>query len=274
MKSIKYKILVLSDLKESTTNVLKSSISLAKMVDGNIDFFHVIKPTDVVKKESQLSAFRTINEQQSATKKDIQNFVNPVSKAYGVDINFSYSFGNVKSEIGEYIAKNKPDIIVLGKRVSKTFKVLGDSITQFVLKEHDGIIMIAADNNALEPNKSLSLGLLNGIDESFEFAQNLIKHSQDPLRSFIMANNLDTLKGSNTFNDKKIVEYVFEKNDNTIANISNYLSKNNINLLCVNRENKKTANKLTLMKSEIKEIINKLNVSLLLSGGETFSLQQ
>ena len=274
MKNKKSKILVLSDLKESTAIVLKSSVSLAKMIDGNIDLFHVIKPTDVVQKESQLSAFRTINEKHNATKKDIQNFINPLSEAYGIHINYSYTFGNVKNEIREYIANNKPDIIVLGKRTSKTFKVMGDSITQFVLKEYDGVIMIAADDNALEPNRNLSLGFLNDIDESFEFVENLIKHTEAPVKSFKIRKKSDSLKEANIFEDKKTIEFVFEKNDNTIMNLSNYLSKNDINLLCINRGNKKTANKLSLMSSDIKEAINKLDVSLLLSGGQNFSIQQ
>ncbi|MFI1771217.1 universal stress protein [Thalassobellus citreus] len=273
MKNKKHKILVLSDLKASTSNVLKSSVSLAKMVDGDIEFFHVKKPTDVVGKESQLSAFRTINEQHSATKKDIQDLVNPLSEAYGIAINYSYAFGNVKNEIRDYISKNKPDIIVIGKRVSKTFNVMGDSITQFVLKEHDGVIMLAANNNALEPNENLSLGLLNGVDESFELAENLVNYTNTPLKSFIIGNNSSRLKESNMFGDKKTIEFVFEKNDNTMSNLSNYLSKNNINLLCVNREKKKTANKLSLMNSNIKDVISKLNVSLLFSGGQNFSIQ-
>ena len=32
------------------------------MIDGEVDFFCVKKPTDIVEKESQLSAIRTINE--------------------------------------------------------------------------------------------------------------------------------------------------------------------------------------------------------------------
>ncbi len=274
MKNENCKILILSDLNNSTSTILKSTVSLANMLNGDIEFFHVKKAIDVVEKESQLSAFRTINEEQSTTKKVIQNFIKPIIETYGVDINFSYSFGNVKNEIGEYISKHKPDIIVLGKKKPKAFNILGDSITQFVLKKHKGLIMIAANNNALEPNNNLSLGLLNDVNGSLEYVKKLVKHSKVPLKSFKIANNSDILSGSNLFEDKKTIEYVFEKSDNTIANISNYLSKNNINLLCVNRDNKKATNKLSLMESDIKEVINKLNVSLLFSGAQTITKQE
>ena len=45
MKNNKYKILVLSDLSKTTRNTLKSSISLAKIVDADINFLYVKKPT-------------------------------------------------------------------------------------------------------------------------------------------------------------------------------------------------------------------------------------
>jgi len=138
MKDKKYKILVLSDLNESTDTILKSTISLANMIDGNIDFFHVKKPDDVVKKDNQLSAIRSINQEHFSTKKKIKNVIEPISKDYGIHISYTLSYGNVKNEIGKHIKESQPDIIVLGKRNSKTFKLIGDSITQFVLKEYDG----------------------------------------------------------------------------------------------------------------------------------------
>jgi len=275
MKDNKYKILVLSDLNKSTNTILKNAISLAKMLDGDVDFFHVKKPSDVVKEDNQLSAIRTINQEHFVTKKKIKNLIDPISKDFGIAINHTFSYGNVKNEIGNYIKTHQPDIIVLGKRYSKTFKLIGDSITQFVLKKHDGVIMIAANNNALEPNKNLSLGVLNGIGKSFECIESLIKHTETPIKSFKIGKNSGDLNEENTFNDKKNIEFVFEKSANTIESLSNYLSENNINLLCVNRENKKTSNKLGLIKSDIKDVINKLDVSLLLSSGkQNFSIQQ
>ena len=107
------------------------------------------------------------------------------------------------------------------------------------------------------------MGLLNNMENSFEFAKDLIAHSHKPVKSFKVINQSNTLKETINVNNKENVEYVFEDNDNAIENLSNYLSKNNINLLCVNRE-KKTNDKYA-MKGNINNVINKLNVSMLLT---------
>ena len=271
MKNNKYKILVLSDLKNSTSMVLKSTVSLAKMINGEIEFFHVKKPTEIVERESQLSAFRTINGEHYNIDKKIQNLINPISKDYGINIKYKFAFGHIKNEINNHIEAYKPDIIVLGKRQSKPLNFIGDNMASFVLKKHEGVIMIAADENALEPNEEISLGFLNNKEDAFnmEFSDALMLHTQKPLKSFKIVNKSNTLKQDQTPTDKKTVEYVFEQGDNTIATLSNYLSKNNINLLCVDRANENAENKDNLVKSDIKEVISKLNVSLLLTGVHT-----
>tara|TARA_R110002126_G_scaffold6305_5_gene33025 strand:- start:561 stop:1373 length:813 start_codon:yes stop_codon:yes gene_type:complete len=263
MKKNKYKILVLSDLNKATSTLLKSTISLAKIVDGSIDFLCVKKPSEIVEKENQLSAIRNINQEHFAMKKEIMNLITPISNEYNININHTLSYGNVKSEIGNYIKEHKPDIIVIGKRKSKMLNLIGDNITNFVFKKHSGVIMISANENALEPNKELALGLLNDMEDSFEFAKYLIEHTQKPIKSFKVIKQSNTLKETTNVNNKENVEYVFEDNDNAIENLSNYLSKNNINLLCINRD-KKTNDKYS-MKSDINNVINKLNVSMLLT---------
>jgi hypothetical protein len=76
----------------------------------------------------------------------------------------------------------------------------------------------------------------------------------------------------NTVNNKETVEYVFEENDNTLKTLSNYLLKNNVNLLCVNRESKnKKENKEK--KADINNIINNLDVSLFLTTSQKIGLQ-
>lgn len=268
MKSNKYKILVLSDLKKSTSTTLKSTVSLAKMINGDIEFFHVKKPTDIVEKENQLSAMRTINEKYIITRKKIEKLIKSISEDYGVNVKHSFTFGNIKNEIANHIEKVKPDIIVVGKRRQKPINLIGDNLTSFVLKKHDGLIFIASDKNTIEPNKELTLGVLNATEKSFnsDFAQKLIKHTQKPLKSFRIIKKTDALKKTNEAAlGNNIVEYVFEENDNTIKNLSNYLSKNNINLLCFDRGHRNTKNNTNSIKTNINDVIRNLNVSLLLT---------
>ena len=273
MKKHKYKILVLSDLKESKSKTLLSTVSLAKMIDADINFFYVKKPNEILEKENQLSANRVINKEYYLTEKEIQNLITPISKDYGVTINYAYVFGNIKNEIEKFINDSKPDIIVLGKRKPKALSFIGDNITDFVLKTHSGAIMIADNESVLEPNKAISLGVLNGKAPSFNmsFIDDLIANALEPMKSFKIIKNQNTTKKTDALTGGKMVEYVFEHNVNTIKHLSGYLSKNNINLLCVDRvqNNKKT----NLIKSDIKKIIKNLNVSLLFTGKEEYKLQ-
>ena len=266
MGNNKYKILVLSDLKKSPSTILKSTVSLAKIIDGDIKFFHVKKPSDVVDRESQLSAMRTINQEQIITGKKIQEALAPISKDYNVNINSTFAFGNVKNEIEEHIKATNPDVIVLGKRKAKGLRFLGDNITDFVLKIHKGPVMIASNKNGLSPDEELHLGLFNDNEESFdlEFTEDLIAQTKRPLKSFNIITNTNVTEEKEVSVSTKTVDFVFEKNDNTIKNLSNYLLKNDVNLLCVNRQKDKS----NVLKSEIKDVIDNVNVSLFIINKE------
>ncbi|WP_445737119.1 universal stress protein [Mariniflexile sp.] len=266
MKKNKYKILVLSDLNKSTSKTLQSTVSLAKMINAEINFFYVKKPNEIIENDNQLSANRVINKEYTITDKDIQNLINPISKDYGVTINYTYSFGNVKNEIEKFILDKKPNMIVLGKRKSKALNFIGDNITDFVLKTHSGAVLIVDKHNTLEPGKKLSLGILNNMDTPFNMVlmDDLMANTQEPIKSFKIIKNTNTLKESDVPKDKNTIEYVFEHNDNIIKNLSNYLSKNNVNLLCVDRSD----NKKNPIKSDVKDVIKNLNVCVLLTGSQ------
>jgi vacuolar-type H+-ATPase subunit I/STV1 len=261
MKKDKYKVLVLSDLNTSTIKTLKSSISIAQIVNADIDFLYVKKVTDVVEKESQLSAMRTINKEYFTTDKKIKELIQPVSELYNININHSFIIGNVKNEIEKYIDKHKPDVVVLGKRKSKFTNFIGDKIAQFILKKYKGTIVICDENNPLKPNEELSLGIFNDTKFNTIFEEDILKSSQKPIISFKISENSNNLKEEIITENDKTIEYVFEKGDNVIKNISNYLSKSNVNLLFVNREND-NHNSVT---PTINDVINKLNCSLILT---------
>lgn len=263
----KYKIVVLSDLNNSAKTTIKSSVSLAKMINGDIEVFSVKKPTDIIDKENQLSAMRTINNQYTKTDKEMQNLINPIATDYGIDINYSFAFGNTKNEIKSFIEEQQPDIIVLGKRKSTPLKFIGDGITQYVFNTFKGVIMVATAKSPLEPNKEISLGMLNNLEPSVDlkFAEDLMAHALKPLKSFKIVKNSRESEEMTKPANKKIVEYVFEHNDGSMKSLSNYLTKNNIDLLYLNRMKKHADNKMNLMKSDIKSLVDNLNVTLLVT---------
>ena len=268
MKKKQYKIVVLSDLTKSSAAILKNAVSVAKIINGRIEIFSVKKPTDIVKMDNQLSAMRTINSEHKAINKKMRNLATSISQEYDVGITYSFAFGNVKSEIEEYLAEQKPDVVVLGKRKSKTFNLMGDGITDFILNRYNGTIMIAPHNNKLEPNKEVTLGMLNNPKPSsnLEFAEDLMQHAQKPLKSFKIIKSTVSSQKQPLPEGRKTIEYVFEYSDNIIKNFSTYLSKNNINLLCMNRINKQSRATRHLTASDVKEVMGKLNVSLLIPG--------
>ncbi|RAJ12097.1 universal stress protein [Olleya aquimaris] len=264
MKNNKYKILVLSDLKKSAESALKNAISLAKLVDGEVTLFHVKKPTEVVGRESQLSAMRSINQEHIDTNKTIESLINSITKDYDLNVDYKFTMGNLKNEVENFINQFQPDIIVLGKRNSKTLSFIGDNLIDVVLKNHDGVIMVASDKHPLQPNQEISIGLLNQEQSTpnIYFLDKLIHKTKQPLKSFKIVDNPITIKNTDTTSEKNTIVYVFEKGGDAIKNVSKYASKNKINLLCVNNSKYHTTN------TSIKDIINNFNVSLLLAGDQ------
>ncbi|MDG5490878.1 universal stress protein [Psychroserpens sp. SPM9] len=263
MKSNKYKILVLSDMNDKTLNIIKNGVSLAKMIDADLHFFHGKKPTELVEKESQLSAMRTINKSYVSISNDIQDLATTISNDYDVKMSYSYAVGNLKNEIQSCISSYKPDVIVLGKQKSKPLSFLGDNITAYIIKNFKGAIMIASDDKVLEPNTELSLGVIDGTNSTspMEFATSILKHTQKPLKLFKINTADKQNESPSVVSDKKTVELHFDYGDNSIKSLSNYLTKSNVNLLYLNKQNAKS-------KTALKDVINTVNVSMLISEGQ------
>ncbi|MEP2056764.1 MAG: universal stress protein [Maribacter litoralis] len=268
--SKKYKIVVFSNLKESLGNTLKSTFNLAKMLHGEIAIFHVKKTTDVVTKDSHLSAIRSLNSEYIGMDNEINSIVTTYSNDFGVPLTYSCAIGNLKNEIASYIEKEKPDFIVLEKKKSKLFNILGDNLIAFVLKKHSGPIFLTDEQNVLDIENDLSLGVLSNAEETSiaELTEDLLHYSKKPLKSFKILMDPNTVLKSTSPKTRKEVEFVFESNDNSIKNLSNYVAINKINLLCINRtSNKKDkTNKSLSSPTNINAIINNVHVPLILMG--------
>ncbi|TXE16315.1 hypothetical protein ES692_13405 [Psychroserpens burtonensis] len=157
MKSNKYKILVLSDLKQTASLALGYAANVSQEIDADVEVFYVKKATEVIETESPLSAIRIISEVCRQTEKKIKDLVSPISKENDVDIKTTFAFGNIKNEIENRINSSQPDIIVLGERKQKRFNFLGDNITDFVYKNYNGVVLVATENEFLDSKGKLSI---------------------------------------------------------------------------------------------------------------------
>ncbi|MFD2561258.1 universal stress protein [Aquimarina rubra] len=276
----KYRLLVLVDLTQKSHTALKNAIHLAKVINGTIELFHVCPPANVVQYENQLSAMRTINETYIRTEKKLQDMVLRISEEENVAITYNFTFGNVKSEIHNYIQKTNPDIVVVGKRDKKFINFLEDGVTKFLLKKHPGIIMITGKEKTFQPDSDISLGFYNNnnvIDNhTVNIVKDLNKQSENPVKFFSVrkksaADNaklaIDHIKSACNFMNS--VEYKFEENPYSLDGLTTYVHKNNVELLCMGRvnDNRGWLNRLINRKSHMDNVIEKLNISLLVVGG-------
>ncbi|WP_027137907.1 universal stress protein [Gaetbulibacter saemankumensis] len=251
----KNKILVISDLKKSTKTTLKSAISLSKLIEADIEFFHVKKPTEVVDSHNQLTAVRTINATYRETENKIKTITSNYADKYDVNIHYDLIIGNVKHELEGYFKASKPDIIVLGKRQSSAIKLIGDDIVSFILKTYNGTVLIAGKEHTLEPKNILSLGILNPTPNSFKskILSELINKTETPIKTF----NINNSKNNSIQSTANTVDFVFENGTNAVNSIANYINKNKINMLYIDRSK---TNSLT---NNFKQFLKAIDISVL-----------
>ncbi len=257
----KSKILVLSEINKSIHKTITSAVNLAKIVNADIELFCVKKPSEIINKESQLSAIRTINKEYITASNKVKEILSDTEKASNININYKVSFGNLKNEISDYIKIINPDIIVLGRKKPKLLKFSGDNVMNLILKEFKGIVMIASDKNMFEASENLNPAVLNSANTlpKNDLINNLLSSIKKPLTSFKIIEG-EAIKENNTTNSLHR-EFVFEKNDNVFKNISKYLAKSNINLLFIDNSNEN----FNKSKAKIQNIVNSIDCSLILS---------
>ncbi len=275
----KYQLLVLTDLTQKSDTALRNAINMAKAIDGSIEIYHVGSPLDVVKYENQVSSMREIAKKRIATEKKLRDLAHLISKEENIAVSYGFTLGNVKNEIQHHIKKTNPDIVVIGKRKKKLVDFLEDGVTKFLLNKHSGPILIVGEGNEIQADREISLGFYsNAIDDhTLQITKDLNKHSKNPIKFFsirkksaaaVTKSTIDQIK--TVFNDHNTVEYEFEENSYSLEGLENYVSKNNVELLCMGRfsTEKGWMDRLFNRKSKMDGIIEKISVPLLVTGGK------
>ncbi len=270
MKNNNPRILVLTDLHSSSEIVLANAISVAKLIGAQLEVFHVIKPGEIVSSDSQLSALRTINKSSLQIDKKMKALLEPF-KDEGIAIKQSFMIGNVKNEVENYINERDPELIVMGKRRASALKLIGDGLTEFLLSNYKGMVLVAGKANLLKNSMGLKLGAYNVSKDELEqgFAKTLLEQSKNPVRSFKVVEKpgINQMSAEGTISG--VVEYVFEQSDNVLNNISNYVTKNELDLLLVDRPFSTEKSSAVV---KVKSLLKNNEVSVLFPGRKKFNL--
>lgn len=166
MKTDKYKILVLSDLKEKSTKVLSYAGKLAYEIDAKVELFHVKDISGITEMENPLSVSREVNNLHNEMSKRINDFVQPISEENNIKIKTIFALGNIKSIIENHIKTSHPDMVILGESKPKRFNWFGDNINKLVHKIYDGVIFEATEALLSDKSGNVSLdnlGLKNNV---------------------------------------------------------------------------------------------------------------
>ena len=268
----KYKFLVLIDKSKASYNGLKNAVSLAKLIDGSIDILQVTSPTSVVTQENQIASMAAMGEEASKQKKELQHLVDDiVNEDKNITVNYSFTIGNVKNEIKNHVDKTKPDIIVLGKRKNKMINILGDQVTEELLKTHNGGLLICSKKEVSTSYSDQSIGFLNNLYglEKLSFVEDIKRLTEKPIKIF---RNKDDKKsnsvgvniensGKQSTNEDNII-FEFDSNKST-DDMANFISKNNLALLCINNKEQKNQSFLSTLNNTLKKTIEKTNTPVL-----------
>ncbi|WP_437395451.1 universal stress protein [Flagellimonas lutimaris] len=259
----KYRISVLLDMSKSSALVLESAVELAKRMDGSIEVFHVKPTTNIIKGDSQLSAIRTLNQDDRSTRAKIKDFISSIGKKENLSISYKLEYGNVKNRVRDYLALQKPDILVLGKRRP----IMGsffESITDFVIDNvSDTNVLILGDDHKFHSFEDINLGIFGtGFKETdLEVIQDLKRNSEKPVRHFGISD--DSESTDHAYPWQKTINYTFSKGANALDGLVNYVSRTNTQLLCVP---KKSSKNFLFGASRLKEVVRKANVPLMILG--------
>lgn len=265
-KKNKHKIALFTDLQEDISSLLKSAISFAQIINGEIEVIAVTKPTAFMEKENQLSAIRSLNREYLLANKRMKDLLSPIIKNYRVPINYSSTFGNIRNGIDRYLHENNPDVIVLGRHKSKHFNSAENRTINFVLNVFKGTVLVVPYNKGLEPGRKMGIGSFNCSEALFNgpFTKELFLHAKGTMKAFNMVESSKVPPPTNNSFGLKTIQYVFDHNENTVNNLPVYLSKSNIDLLFLDGVNKEKEALSRLL--NVYDMARKSDINLLVTG--------
>lgn len=167
MKTNEYKILVLSNLKENSNQILSYATKLAHEIDAKVELLHVKDISEITQMENSIMVSKKINEIYNKMNKTVSDFAQPISEKNDIKIKTTFALGNLRNVIENHIKVSNPNMIILGQKTPKRFNWFSDNIIEFVHDIYDGVIFEATDADLSDKDGKVSLdnlGLQNNIE--------------------------------------------------------------------------------------------------------------
>ena len=226
-----FRFLVVFDQSKAAHVGLQNAINLAKPINGAIDILCINQLSNIEKTENQVAFLRELKEMHQRIKLEMQKLVNLISDTEELTIIYSYTYGNLIEEVQKHIQMTEPDMVVIGRQKRGFLNSFNIRKLNQLRVNYDGLILLSGEKNNLSNTKKLKLGFLDEkeINNSFNLIQELIRKTKPILSVFTIFNKKNVKKESKP---KKVI-YEFEENDVVDSNITNYIHKNRIDLLCV-----------------------------------------
>ena len=238
MKS-NYTFLVLMDFSEASYISLKYAISLAKYLGGRIEIFHAIDPEKISGLENSQAFLSSLDQVNKEVENKLKSLVEMLDTE-GIQSNYNYSYGKIKSEINSHVLKIKPDLVIVG---SNTKNAKGRIMNHF-LNTYSGTVLITKSEGEfdLETNisfackettiKNSNLEIVNALDKLVDSSLSIIKVNSNQSNGAIIEPPL----GVQLLEKPESELRFYAPNNTSVADgLINHITKDEIGLICIRR---------------------------------------
>ena len=269
-----YNYLVLTDFSEASYNALKYTISLAKLIKGNIHVCHIADPSRIVKDDNQVAALRELNVETEKIEKKIRVIIEMI-QAEGLNAIPYSSIGNIINEFKELNTIIKPEVVILGKKIEENPKLTG-KLSSYLMNQYDGSLFIIGEDSVFQNDTKISVACNKNTFDLYD--PNLIFSLNNQTKAPIRLLNI---KGSKDSTEKIIApqtwgessyeldqKFHIDQNSTVLAELLHCVTNNNNNLLCIGRGKPRSYLQRLLSKgtTTVSGVVNKIHTPILVLG--------
>ncbi|MDG1572909.1 universal stress protein [Robiginitalea sp. M366] len=238
-------VLALTTLDESSRILLDQAARIAEKMQVPLAVLHVKEPAKAIRQDNQFSAKKELYQDYGNTAEQLK----ALCKDLPVPATCNLIYSHISSGVRETIRESNPHVVVLGRRRPKLGGLLGDRLTEWVLEEARGSVLIVDLEKGLH---SETVGVFADRGEiELEPWDALLEMESDAMRYFSVKQ--DSLPQTRVSGN----HFVFTDEGDALERLTAFADKVPTGLFCIPKG---------VNRSLAKKMIGKLQGSLLVVG--------